>query len=52
VTPANEQDREQVEKLAQAVQHITGQSVQLAYVDQGYSGSTVKDIPIFPGCVN
>src|SRR3970040_828667 len=40
VTPANEQDREQVETLAQAVQHITGQSVQLAYVDQGYSGST------------
>jgi len=40
VTPANEQDREQVEKLAHAVQHITGQSVELAYVDQGYSGST------------
>ena len=38
VTPANEQDREQVETLAQAVQHITGQSVQLAYVDQGYRG--------------
>jgi transposase len=39
VTPANEQDRKQVEKLAQAVQQITGQSVELAYVDQGYSGS-------------
>ena len=38
VTPANEQDREQVEKLAQAVQELTGQSVELAYVDQGYTG--------------
>ncbi len=39
VTPANEQDREQVGRLAQAVQEITGQSVELAYVDQGYTGS-------------
>jgi transposase len=38
VTPANEQDREQVEKLAEAVQETTGESVVLAYVDQGYSG--------------
>jgi transposase len=38
VTPANEQDREQVEKLAEAVQEATGDSVKLAYVDQGYSG--------------
>jgi transposase len=38
VTPANEQDREQVEKLACAVQEATGESVDLAYVDQGYSG--------------
>src|SRR6185436_8879209 len=38
VTPANEQERDQVEELAQAVQEVTGQSVQLAYVDQGYSG--------------
>jgi transposase len=38
VTPANEQDREQVEKLAKAVQEITGQTVELAYVDQGYTG--------------
>jgi transposase len=40
VTPANEQDREQVEKLAQAVQRITDHSVELAYVDQGYTGDT------------
>jgi transposase len=38
VTPANEQDRAQVEQLAQQVQAATGQSVELAYVDQGYTG--------------
>jgi transposase len=38
VTPANEQDREHVEKLAAAVQEVTGELVELAYVDQGYSG--------------
>jgi transposase len=38
VTPANEQDRAQVEELAQAVQEVTGGTVELAYVDQGYTG--------------
>jgi transposase len=38
VTPANEQDRTQVGKLAQAVQDVTGRTVQLAFVDQGYTG--------------
>jgi len=38
VTPANEQDREQVGALAKAVQHATGRTVELAYVDQGYTG--------------
>ncbi len=42
VTAANEQDRAQVEKLAEAVQEITGDHVKLAYVDQGYSGETAK----------
>ena len=42
VTPANEQDREQVEKLAAAVQEVTGESVELAYVDQGYSGERAE----------
>ena len=40
VTAANEQDRAQVEALAQAVQHVTGDQVELAYVDQGYTGET------------
>ena len=38
VTPANEQDREQVAELAAQVQAITGQSVEVAFVDQGYTG--------------
>lgn len=38
VTAADEQDRAQVEKLAEEVQQITGESIELAYVDQGYTG--------------
>ena len=38
VTPANEQERAQVAALAEQVQEATGQSVELAYVDQGYTG--------------
>lgn len=38
VTPANEQDRAQVEELAHQVQEVTAQSVEVAFVDQGYTG--------------
>lgn len=38
VTAANEQDRAQVADLTQAVQAATGGTVELAYVDQGYTG--------------
>jgi len=38
VTPANEDERTQVGALAQAVQEATGNSVEVAYVDQGYEG--------------
>jgi transposase len=38
VTPASEGDREQVAALAEEVQQVTGNSVELAYVDQGYTG--------------
>ena len=38
VTPANEQDRAQVGELAQQVQQVTGQTVELAFVDAGYTG--------------
>ena len=43
VTPANEQERRQVEVLAQKVQAVTGQSVELAYVDQGYTGENAAN---------
>src|SRR5262249_53787725 len=38
VTPANEQERAQVEELASAVQQVTGERVELAYADQGDTG--------------
>lgn len=38
VTPANDQDRAQVEQLAQAVQEATGETIEVAFVDQGYTG--------------
>jgi len=38
VTAADEQDRAQVEVPTEAVQKITGKGVELAYVDQGYTG--------------
>lgn len=38
VTPANEQERAQVSKLAEKVQQVTGEAVEIAFVDQGYTG--------------
>jgi transposase len=38
VTPANVDDRAEIGKLADAVQEATGESVELIYVDQGYTG--------------
>src|SRR5829696_5891022 len=38
VTPADAQDRAQVAELAAAVQAATGQTVEVAFVDQGYTG--------------
>jgi transposase len=38
VTAADEQDRSQVAQLAAQVQAVTGETVELAYVDQGYTG--------------
>lgn len=38
VTPANADDRSAVSTLAEAVQDATGESVDPAYVDQGYTG--------------
>ncbi|WP_459203689.1 IS5 family transposase (plasmid) [Ralstonia pseudosolanacearum] len=38
VTPANEQERAQVAELARQVQQATGQTVKVAFADQGYTG--------------
>ncbi len=38
VTPASADDRAQVERLAKAVQAATDDSVEVAFVDQGYTG--------------
>ena len=38
VTPANEQERAQVAELAKQVQEATNEAVEVAFVDQGYTG--------------
>ncbi|BBU64141.1 IS5 family transposase (plasmid) [Methylosinus sp. C49] len=43
VTPANVDDRAEVGKLAEAVQQATDESVELIYVDQGYTGERAAD---------
>ncbi len=43
VTPANVQDREAVGELAAAVQDATGDHVEIAFVDQGYTGDPAAD---------
>jgi transposase len=42
VTPANEQERAQVATLAAAVQEVTGEKVEIAFVDQGYTGEQAE----------
>lgn len=41
VTPADEQDRAQVGEVARKVQEVTGEHVELAFVNQGYAGENV-----------
>jgi transposase len=38
VTPADAQDRAQVDQLSAAIQDVTGDTIEVAYVDQGYTG--------------
>ena len=42
VTPANAQERAQVGELAAAVQEVSGEEVEVAFVDQGYTGEEPK----------
>lgn len=43
VTPANEDDRTQVEALCEQVQEATGENIEVAYVDQGYTGEKAAE---------
>ena len=43
VTPVDQGDRDQVAPLAEQVQQVTGSTVELAYVDQGYTGSNAAE---------
>ena len=43
VTPANEQERQQVDELANQVQEATGDTVEVAFVDQGYTGDQAAE---------
>jgi len=42
VTPASAEDRGEVERLARTMQTVTGDNVDIAYVDQGYTGARVR----------
>jgi transposase len=43
VTAADEQDRAQVAELAKRVQEETGETVEIAFVDQGYTGENAAE---------
>jgi transposase len=43
VSPANEDDRQEVRKLSEEIQRATGENVELAYVDQGYTGERASE---------
>jgi transposase len=43
VTAADEQDRAQISELAKRVQEETGETVEIAFVDQGYTGENAAD---------
>ena len=42
ITPANEQERTQVGELCRQVQQRTGQTVQVAFGDEGYTGEEAE----------
>ena len=43
VSPANEDDRKQVQKLAEEIQQATQENIEIAYVDQGYTGEKASE---------
>lgn len=49
VTPAHDQDRAQVAELAAAVQAATGEHVEVAFVDAGYTGDVPRQAAVDHG---
>lgn len=49
VTPANEQDRAQVGHMAEQIQAVTHESVEVAFVDQGYTGDEPAEAALAHG---
>ena len=45
VTPASAEDRGEVERLARTMQTVTGNTVDIAYVDQGYTIGKIDNEP-------
>ncbi len=43
VTPANEQDRDQVAHLTRDIQETTGMNIEVAFADQGYTGENAQE---------
>jgi transposase len=44
VSPANEDDRQEVKELCEEIQRATGERVEVAYVDQGYTGERASGL--------
>lgn len=51
VTPADVRDREAVARLAADIQHATGDVVDLAYVDQGFTGHAAANAAAVEGII-
>jgi transposase len=49
VTPVNEQDRAQMGQMARAVQAVVDEPVQIAFVDQGYTGQEPSEAVVQEG---
>ncbi len=43
VTPASAEDRGEVGRLAKAIQDVTGDGVEIAWIDQGHTGARSRD---------
>ena len=49
VTPADQQDRDQVGQLAEQIQAVTDEAVELVFVDQGYTGDEPAEAALAHG---